>query len=147
MEFENSLGPWLGKTVKIIDYFLYESLRSIDLNLTKEQMIVLKKLTDCDGLNQNELAFLTIRNKSSLARLLAKMEQKKYITRKLSSEDKRVKKVYITQIGQDVFRKAKPVLKKLIDKIENEITEEEKQQMITILKKIQKNLDSKPESI
>ena len=147
MEFENSLGPWLGKTVKIIDYLLYESLRSIDVNLSKEQMIVLKKLTDCDGLNQNELAFLTIRNKSSLARLLAKMEQKKFIIRKLSSEDKRVKRVYITQLGKDVYSKVKPVLKKLIDKIEDGITESEKEQMITTLKKIQKTLDSKPESI
>ena len=82
IDFENSIGPWLGKTVKVIDYVLQESLKTNSLDLTKEQMVVLKKLHDNDGLNQNELAFLTLRNKSSLTRLLTKMESKNYILRK-----------------------------------------------------------------
>ena len=74
IDFENSIGPWLGKTVKVLDFFAQESFNNANLDLTKEQMIVLKKLTFKDGLNQNELAFLTLRNKSSLTRLLSKME-------------------------------------------------------------------------
>ena len=106
IDFENSIGPWLGKTVKIVDYYLQESLDNVGLNLTKEQMIVLKKLHDQDGLNQNELAFLTLRNKSSLTRLLSKMEAKKYITRKQSVDDKRINRVYITSFGKEIFEDA-----------------------------------------
>lgn len=145
-DFENSIGPWLGKTVKIVDYFLKESLNKVDLNLTKEQMIVLKKLHDQDGLNQNELAFLTIRNKSSLTRLLIKMENKKYIIRKQSIDDKRINKVYVTKLGREIFQKTKPVLRDLIDRMEKNISEGEKKQIIKILKKIQFNFNSKTES-
>ena len=147
VDFENSIGPWLGKTVKIVDYFLKETLNKVDLNLTKEQMIVLKKLHDQDGLNQNELAFLTIRNKSSLTRLLIKMENKKYIIRKQSNDDKRINKVYVTKLGKEIFQKTKPVLRDLIDRMEKNISESEKSQIISILKKIQFNFSSNVESI
>ncbi|MFK5877884.1 MAG: MarR family transcriptional regulator [Flavobacteriaceae bacterium] len=147
IDFENSIGPWLGKTAKIVGCFLQESLNEVDLNLTKEQMIVLKKLHDQDGLNQNELAFLTLRNKSSLTRLLTKMESKNYITRKQSVEDKRINRVYITPLGRDIFQKTKPVIGALIKRMEKNISKNERHQIIKILKKIQLNLNSNTESI
>ena len=66
IDFDNSIGPLLSKTVKILDFFVQEYFNRATLDLTKEQMVVLKKLSFEDGLNQNELAFLTLRNKSSL---------------------------------------------------------------------------------
>mgnify|MGYP000232884807 CR=1 FL=1 len=147
IDFENSIGPWLGRTGKLVDFFFQESFKSKDLDLTKEQMIVLKKLHDQDGLNQNELAFLTLRNKSSLTRLLTKMERKNYIFRKHSKEDKRIKNVYLTHFGKEVFEKTKPVIQNLISTMEQNISREEKQQIIKIFKKIQTNFCSKPEHI
>jgi len=147
VDFENSIGPWLGKTVKILEYHLQELFNNHELDLTKEQMIVLKRLHSDDGLSQNELAFLTLRNKSSLTRLLSKMEKKGYISRQQSKEDKRINNVYLTQKGKETFALTKPVIKKIITKMEKNITITEKEQIITILKKIQNNFDSKIESI
>ncbi len=147
VDFENSVGPWLGKTVKVLEYFMQEMFNDHDLDLTKEQMIVLKKLHDNDGLSQNELAFLTLRNKSSLTRLLSKMENKKYISRKQDSEDKRVNHVYLTEFGKDIYKRTKPVIRKMISTMEQNISDSEKQQIIKILKKIQSNFDSNVESL
>jgi len=146
IDFENSIGPWLGKTVKILDYSIQERMDTNHLDLSKEQMIVLKKLHDKDGLNQNDLAFLTLRNKSSLTRLLSKMEKKRYIVRKKSKEDKRINNVYLTDIGKEVFIKTQPVIKSMISQIEKNISDEEKEIMIKILKKIQSNFDANIES-
>jgi DNA-binding MarR family transcriptional regulator len=139
IDFENSVGPWLGKTSKIIDYYLHEMLLDQGLDLSKEQMITLKKLHDEDGLNQNELAFLTFRDKSSLARLLSKMEKKNYIKRKQSIEDKRINQVFLTTEGRVIFKQSKQVIRKFITIMEQNITEEEKKQIIGILKKVQFN--------
>ena len=147
IDFENSIGPWLGKTVKIIDFFAQEAFNDACLDLTKEQMIVLKKLSFKDGLNQNELAFLTLRNKSSLTRLLSKMETKEYITRKQDTSDKRIKRVFITQKGKDIFLKTRPLISEFIKRIEQNISAEEKQEMIKTLKKIQSNFGSEVEHI
>ncbi len=147
VDFENSIGPWLGKTVKILEYYLQERFKEHSLDLTKEQMIVLKKLHDEDGLSQNELAFLTLRNKSSLTRLLSKMEKKGYITRKQSREDKRINNVYLTDFGKETFKKTKPAIKEMINATEQNISISEKQQIIKTLKKIQTNFDSCAESL
>jgi DNA-binding MarR family transcriptional regulator len=145
--FENSIGPWLGKTVKVVDFFVQEHFNEAGLDLTKEQMIVLKKLTFKDGLNQNELAFLTLRNKSSLTRLLSKMEAKKIIIREQDFSDKRIKRVFITEKGKETFLRSRPVIKKLINKMEQNISATEKQEMIKILKKIQLNFGSEIEHL
>lgn len=147
VDFENSIGPWLGKTVKIIEYHLHERFKENGIDLTKEQMVVLKKLHEQDGLSQNELAFLVLRNKSSLTRLLSKMEKKRYITRKQSKEDKRINHVYLTNGGKSVFKNSKPVIKELIETMEQNISISEKQHIIKILKKIQTNFDSNAESL
>ena len=127
IDFENSLGPWMGKTVKITEYFLHKGFKENGLDLTKEQMIVLKKLHENDGLNQNELAFLVLRDKSSLARLLSKMEKKGYIKRLQCEKDKRCNNVFLTSFGKKVFSKCKPIVKNLIQMSETGITKEEKE--------------------
>lgn len=147
IDFENSIGPWLGKTGKIVDYYLHEALNQNGIDLSKEQMIVLKKLHDQDGLNQHELAFLTLRDKSSLTRLLKKMEKKKFIIRKQCKEDKRANNVYLTNLGREIFVKTRPVIKQILDTVQQNISKEEKDQIIKILKKIQFNFDSRVASL
>ena len=139
IDFENSIGPWLGKASKIMDYYLHELLCQQQLDISKEQFIILKKLHDKDGLNQNELALLTFRDKSSLARLLSKMEKKNYVRREQNEDDKRVNEVFLTGRGREVFIKTRPALKSLIHIMEKNISAEEKHQIIKILKKVQFN--------
>jgi len=93
------------------------------------------------------LAFLTLRNKSSLTRLLSKMEAKKIIIREQDLSDKRIKRVFITEKGKETFLRSRPVIKKIINKMEQNISATEKQEMIKILKKIQSNFGSEIEHL
>ena len=147
IDFESSIAPWLGKSSKIIDYYIHDALQRQGLDLSKEQMIVLKKLHDKDGLAQNDLAFLTLRNKSSLTRLLVKMEHKGFIDRKQSSNDKRSNHVYLTDSGRDIFKKARPVIKEVIKTMEKQLSPAEIDQFIATLKKIQFNLTAEKASL
>jgi len=142
VDFESSIAPWLGKTVKIVEYYLHEAFEKHQIDLTKEQMIVLKKLHDENGLVQNELAFLTLRNKSSLTRLLTKMEAKKLIYRQQGPLDKRVNHVYLTDHGKKVYRKTRPVIKEIMTQMEMGISEDDIAHLITLLKKIQSNFNT-----
>ena len=127
--------------MKLVDYHMKESFAKEGLDLTKEQMVVLKKLDAHDGLNQNELAYLTYRDKSSLARLLTKMESKEYIIRRQNDADKRVNQVFLTPEGKRVYDRTRPVIKELIDKMERNISAKEKDQMIVLLQKVQENFE------
>jgi len=145
IDLENSIAPWLSKTVKSMEYLLQESFRIKGFDLSKEQMVVLKKLDEKDGLNQNELAYLTLRNKSSLTRLLSKMERKGYILRKQSEADKRVNNVFLTTMGKELFLQAKPIVIAVIKEIEACVKTEEKEIIINALKKMRMNLNTKIE--
>ncbi len=143
IDFETSFGPWIGKTVKLVDCYLFESFAKNNLDLSKEQMIVLKKLHDQNGLNQNELAYLTYRDKSSLARLLSKMELKGYVIKKQNQNDKRINEVFLTVNGRAIYSKALPIIKDTISIMESCVSIEEKDQLIKILKKVQQNFETK----
>lgn len=126
--------------MKMVDYHLHSELALAGLDITKEQMIVLKKLYEQDGLNQNELAEQTYRDKSSLTRLLTTMERKGYIRRERGEEDKRVNYVYLTKAGDIMWKKTKPVAQEVVQRMRADLNPEEVQQLIAILKKIQGSL-------
>lgn len=140
IDFDNSIGPWLGKTVKIVEYYLHEEFSQAGLDITKEQMIVLKKLYEQDSLNQNELAEQTFRDKSSLTRLLSTMERKGYIRRERCETDKRVNFVLLTEAGAEMWERTKPVVQKVIGRMRADLNPKEVRQLIAILKKIQGSL-------
>ncbi|MBT8235289.1 MAG: MarR family transcriptional regulator [Bacteroidia bacterium] len=140
IDFDNSIGPWLGKTAKIMGYHLQEEFTRAGLDITKEQMIILKKLYERDGLNQNELAELTFRDKSSLTRLVSTLERKGYVRRMRCPEDKRVNFILLTEDGSAMWQRAKPIAQQLIQRMRTDLSEKEVGQFIELLKKIQGNL-------
>ena len=143
IDFEKSLGPWVGRTSKLVDYHIQEGLDRHGLDLTKEQMVVLKKLSDQDGLNQNELASQTYRDKSSLARLLAKMEKKGYLYRRQNEVDKRINEVFLSPIGREIFEDCKVVIKDIMQTMEQHLSASEIQDTIRVLKQVHKNFEAK----
>ena len=76
------------------------------IELTKVQLILLKKLNEMDGQPQNNLAFLTNRDKASLARLITTMEKKNLVARIPSKSDHRINNIYITKHGLCILKKA-----------------------------------------
>jgi DNA-binding MarR family transcriptional regulator len=142
VDFDQSVGRWIGKSSKMVDNYLHEAFQNEELDLSKEQMIVLKRLHEKDGLIQNELAFLTLRDKSTLARLLAKMERKNYIIRIQDNYDKRVNRVFLTKTGRVTFSKTRPIVKRLKTIMERNISEEALNELKSTLEQIQNNITS-----
>ena len=140
IEIENSIGPWLGKTAKIVGCHLHEEFERAGLDITKEQMLVLKKLDEHGDLSQNDLAELIFRDKSSLTRLLTTIERKGYIRRLRSLEDQRVNLVHLTNKGKLMWEKTKPVVLGVFQRMRSDLTVKEIDQFIETLKKIQGSL-------
>ena len=140
MELKNTLGPWLGKTTKMLACLVSETFQKNNIDLTREQWVFLLKLHQKDGIPQNEVAFITERDKTSLARLVKTMERKGLIKRKISTTDKRSKLVCLTDEGRKIFKKSKPIMQQMIKNLQSGLTEEEVRNTINILKKFQENI-------
>jgi len=140
-EFEDTLLPWLGRTMKLVDTYITSQLLEHDIDLTKVQLILLKILYANDGQPQNDLALITDRDKASLARLLDIVERKGLVVRVLSKEDKRIKLVHITKKGMEYYERARPLLLEMIRNIQEGMSQKDIAFIIEKLKLMQLNLE------
>jgi DNA-binding MarR family transcriptional regulator len=141
-EFDDTLLPWIGRTMKLADTYITNQLIEHKIDLTKVQLILLKILYSHDGLPQNDLALLTNRDKASLARLLDIVERKGLVVRVPSKEDKRIKLVHITKKGIEYYERARPLLIDMISKIQHGISDRDIKFMIDRLRHMQLNLEN-----
>jgi len=144
MDLENTLAPWLGKTMKMIDNHIQDVFYEENIDLTKTQWVILKMLKTKDGVPQQELAFIAGRDKTSLTRLINTMERKSLVARIPSKKDKRINLVYLTKSGNSIFEKTLPIMKKFANGLQDNISEEEIKIAISVIKKVQQNLIQKP---
>ena len=112
------------------------------VDLTKHQLVVLTLLSRNDGLPQNDLALVTERDKTSLARLIATMERKNLVRREINTKDKRVNNVFITQKGSQKLSDTMPILKYLVSEMQQGIPKKDITRTIEILKKVKHNLEN-----
>jgi DNA-binding MarR family transcriptional regulator len=140
MDFEDTLGPWFGKTMKMMDFYFQDIFKSLNFEVTKNQWIVLKKLSANDGTIQNELAFITDRDKTSLTRLITTMEKKELVRRVSSIIDKRQNRIYITEKGKKLYTSTLPTIDGILKIIQTGLSKKEVENTIEVMKKIQSNI-------
>lgn len=140
-DFNETMAPWIAKTYKMMNMHISDVFKKNNIQVTKEQWIVLKILhEDSDGIVQNKLAFITNRNKASLTRLINVMEKNNLVARIPSKEDSRKNLIYITKNGKTLFLKMKPIMFKCMRQLQAGISSDEKNTLINIMTKIQHNL-------
>jgi DNA-binding MarR family transcriptional regulator len=142
IDFENNILPWLGRTSKVLDYYIADFFQAKGHHVTKTQLILLIRLKQFNGAAQHSLADITNRDKASLARLLTTMEKKNMVARIPCKSDKRINEIHITKNGEDVLKQTMPIMKELMGIVQEDISEEEIRTVIQVLKKVNKNINS-----
>lgn len=136
IDFESSLLPWLGNTTKALQLHMNDVFERHGISISRPQFILLKNLKDKDGVPQRNLAFITNRDKATLARLVQAAEKKGLVKRKPAADDKRMNLVFITQKGKEVLIEAMPILLEMMESIQSDLTTKEVEITLSVLKKI-----------
>lgn len=97
----------------------YITAALVSINISYSEGILIMNLFDKEGINQEELSSMLYIDKAATARSIKSLEKKGYITREVKSEDRRVKKLYLT----DYAISQKEYFSTLIQKWEDFITE------------------------
>jgi len=127
---------WVGKIHYDFGFLVQKAFSENGLDLSKEQWSVLKRLKVNDGQSQNDLAFITHRDKTSMTRLVNSMEGKDLVVRKSDENDRRVNRIFLTDHGKEVIEKVTPIMYDLIPAVQESLTNEEIENLISTLKKI-----------
>ena len=141
MELENTILPWYGKTHHMINILMKAAFKKYKIDLTREQWIVLHRLDKNNGVSQNDLAKMIFRDKTSLTRIINNMESKNLVSRKIDLHDKRIKHIYQTFKGRNMYKESLPVILHLGKSLQSQLDQADIYHLQRISKKIQQTIE------
>ncbi len=127
---------WVGKIHYDFGFITQSAFKKNGLDLSKEEWSILKRLNVNDGQRMNDMAFITHRDKVSMMRVVNSMVKKGFIIRRTDEQDKRVNRIFLTAYGKEVIEKVLPVMYQLIPEVQSSLSQEEREVLITALKKV-----------
>ncbi|PPA70427.1 MarR family winged helix-turn-helix transcriptional regulator [Jeotgalibacillus proteolyticus] len=112
-----------------------------EIELTKGQYLYLVRIGENPGIIQEKLAEMIKVDRTTAARAIKQLEMKGFIERKDDDRNKKIKKLYLTEKGEELF----PIIKR-----ENEhsnqvalagLSEHDAEALFDLLQKVRKNVE------
>ena len=122
--------------------FLIAKLKELDQPPSPLQGKILKYVVENDekDIYQKNLEERFKVSKATISEVIQTMENNKLIERVPTKKDARLKQIVLTDIGRKRVSETDKCFKTLNNELEKGLTEEEKQQFLTIIKKIRNNI-------
>jgi DNA-binding MarR family transcriptional regulator len=139
-EFEQSFGRKLGMAHTALTRHLDKLMKEKNLPITPEQFRLLTHLWKKDGRQQSELAINTHRNRANVTRIIDILEREGIVERRDDSEDRRIFRIYLTDLGKSLEEPAGTCAFQAIEDSLQNVTASEKEMTISVLSKIIHNL-------
>ena len=114
--------------------------RGRELGLTRSQWWVLTALYALDGAPQSTLAAFMDVEKATLGRLIDQLEEKGWVERCPDSEDRRVKRVFLTARVQSLMRTLRTVASEVRSDALAGLSDQEHEAFLSALVKVKMNL-------
>lgn len=136
---EESLGFIISRTNQKLSNYLTRKFKPYDI--TPEQWGLLNRLWEKDGVSQKELSEISIKDQTTVTRILDKLERKGLIKRQTSPDDRRSFLIFLTDTGRSLENKLVPIAYEVLDEALQGLSEEEIKQMKLLLNKIFMNIE------
>lgn len=140
-KIETSIGHIVNKLANKLKQELEKSFNKHGFDISAHQWAVLNIIIENDGVNQNDLAILSKKDKTNIARILEKLEKKKFIVRIRDEDDKRVLRVFSTALGTNVKSELSQLASELVNRSTKGVTKQEYDICLNTLKKLYTNLE------
>ena len=114
---EKAIGFWLNRVYQRTRSEMYRTFAEHGEDVTPEQWMILIRLWERDGLSQNEVSELTLKDAPTISRIVRVMERRGYVERRTSDADGRVQLVHLTRRGRALERKLVPLVRELVERL------------------------------
>ncbi len=132
----------LEKTVKQLRQKLQRKLNNANAEVTIDQWIILDLLHKEDGVNQNELAASAYKDAPTVTRIIDLLCKKKFTERVPDATDRRRFNIKLTELGKQKINNLLPLVQSFRKKGWGDLTFEDYQTLIRILKTISQNVQT-----
>ena len=113
--------------------------KKVGIDMTSDQWILLKSISEEEGINQKALAKKCYKEPASVTRILDILERKGWVERRSVLGDRRSYELHATESGKALVEKVLPMAVELRTQGVAGLTEEEVEQFIRALKLIYTN--------
>lgn len=144
-DIDHAIGYTVGHAAARIKMALRRAFAAAGHDVTPEQWIVLYRLCETTGMTQVGLGERTVKDKTSVTRILDRLESRGLITRRRDAHDRRSQRLFPTPEGEAVVRALVPVVQQFAALAYADISAEDAGTLRRILSRIESRLDALPE--
>jgi DNA-binding MarR family transcriptional regulator len=130
----------LDRTARRVKQYAQKRFKELGFNITVDQWLILKNLSERKGMKQNELAEMVFKDNPTLTRMIDLLCRKGLTQRVINPDDRRSFVVSLTREGQKKVEQLKPKLKDVRAKAWEGLSEKDFNQFKKILNTIYQNL-------
>lgn len=138
-KLSNTIFFQLDRAIKSYRQYAQKQLNDKGFQITVDQWLVLKTITDQPDISQNEIAEFIFKDKASVTRIIDLLITKGYLQRETSAENRRRVKLTITKAGKNIIQQILPTIKAYRKNALVGIEENELSTVNIMLEKIIKN--------
>jgi len=139
-KIEDVLLFQIDQTSKVAKQYSNREFEKMQLDITVEQWVVLKIISESDDLSQRELAKRTFRDPASITRTIDLLQKKNYVRRKTIPDNRRRYNVILTPIGRKIINTHFNTIRKQRIKSTDGFTEQELYLLSAMLRRIRENM-------
>jgi DNA-binding MarR family transcriptional regulator len=111
-----SFGRSISELRTTFRKYMQGKIRSLDMHLTYEMLEVMICLWRQDGVNQQVIADITLRDKSAMTYLVDNLMKRKMIRREEDAKDRRNKLIFLTPEGRQLQETLQPWVSEMYDR-------------------------------
>ncbi|OAB38764.1 transcriptional regulator [Paenibacillus macquariensis subsp. defensor] len=140
---EPKIFDHVGVMIHLVDLEITNVLKNwlVPLQLAPEQFLVIALLLKKEGISQNDIANALNKDKSSITRMLASLEQKGFIKRTGSASDRRSVDVTLTDEGRALSDDVDRISIRTKELLNSGFTDEELTELKRLLMKVSGNVN------
>ena len=139
-ELARELGRCLIEMRNFLRQYIQAKIKENKIDISFEMIEIMACLWNKDGINQQEIADIVIKDKSSMTYLVDNLVKRNMVSRKVDENDRRNNLIYITKEGRLLQKKLHPWILEMYDKAALGIPKTKINQSIEIVKKMSENL-------
>ncbi|WP_345948517.1 MarR family transcriptional regulator [Mucilaginibacter sp. PAMB04274] len=139
-ELTFELGRAMHELRNYIRQHIQLKIKENNISITFEMLEVMSVLWKKDGINQQELADVTLRDKSSMTYLIDNLVKRQMVKRMEDENDRRNKLIYLTEQGTALKGQLHPWVAEVYEKATLAIDIEALQQSVVLLNQMIGNL-------
>lgn len=144
-DIDAAIGYAVGHAAARIKIALRRAFAAAGQDVTPDQWVVLYRLFETSGLTQVGLGERTVKDKTTITRILDRLEGRGLLTRRRDDRDRRSQRLFITPGGEAVVRALLPVVRAFAATAYADLSDDDKQTLRRLLSRIEARLDAMPE--